>query len=714
MSATQNGTYGSATVYVADSHEQPHVEPAALALIDASPCAAVIVDRDRRCVAANERFARLAGVPVEAIIGRAVGDFTPAALVERAAELHRRALEGETIAGEVLRAEPDDADGPMVALHLTPFRDASGRVAGMACVYSDEPMRRRAEEQLQALAKLREMLTRAAEAAVVCATRQELFEKVCQFAVSVGGFSSAWVGVPSGDTIVNAASAGPEADFVAGLTISTDPADPRSHGPTGQAALTGNPQIVNDFAATFRSPPFHADDAARCPRSAAAFAFHERGRVAATLSVYADRANVFTPEIVGALAEIMPIVSLALDRLIDADDRERHEQARVAFEEQLRRAAKMDAIGTLAGSVAHDFNNTLTVIRNVSRILLDDALTDEHRRRVETIDLAAESAAGLTAQLLSLGRRQVIRPKRFSLDDLVQESAPLVDRLVGASVRVHRALDAAGTSVLIDRGEFQQALLNLTANARDAMPGGGALQIRTATTPRGSHNAVRGDCGLAILEVQDSGVGMDEERLRQVFEPFFTTKALGTGLGLATVRAIVERAGGTVEVESELGIGTTFRLCLPQVPGQAERAEEDGTRRTGNELGANPGETVLVVEDAEMLRPIVGQMLARAGYRVLSAADGVAALEVADAHDGRIDLVLTDVVMPRMSGGELVERLARTRPDIAVLFTSGYPADIVARHGIEQQGAAFVQKPYVAEDLLRQVRTTIDAAGRPA
>ena len=323
---------------------------------------------------------------------------------------------------------------------------------------------------------------------------------------------------------------------------------------------------------------------------------------------------------------------------------------------------------------------------------------------------AASQAARLTQQLLAFSRRQVLAPKVLGLNAVVANMDRMLRRLLGEDVELATSLDPAAGAVNADPGQLEQVLLNLAVNARDAMPGGGRLSIGTTRVTlheehvERRHRMAAGD--YVCLAVADTGVGMDETTQAHLFEPFFTTKEVGkgTGLGLATVYGIVKQSGGYIWVYSEAGHGTTVKIYLPRVPGVAEApvpASEPKPVRGGDE-------TVLLVEDATPVRTLARRSLEARGYRVLDAADGPSALELSARHGGGIDILVTDVVMPGMSGRELAERLAPERPSMKVLYTSGYTDDTMVRQGVLTAGVAFLQKPFVPDSLARKVREVLD------
>jgi two-component system, cell cycle sensor histidine kinase and response regulator CckA len=382
---------------------------------------------------------------------------------------------------------------------------------------------------------------------------------------------------------------------------------------------------------------------------------------------------------------------------------------------QLVQAQKMEAVGRLAGGIAHDFNNLLTVITSYGDLVLDDLSKDDPKRQdIEQILKAAEGAASLTRQLLAFSRQQVLEPRVVNLNDVVAGLEKMLRRVIGEDVDLATALAAGLGAVKADVGQLEQVLMNLAVNARDAMPTGGKLTIETGNVEldtdytREHHAAAAGH--FAMLAVTDTGIGMDEATKARIFEPFFTTKApgKGTGLGLATVYGIVKQSGGFIWVYSEPGQGTSFKIYLPRVEQTAER------RGVSPAAGVPRGvETVLLVEDAAPVRAVARQVLERQGYTVLEAPNGEAALRIAEEHPGPVQLLVTDVVMPGLSGRQLADRLARLRPELKVLFTSGYTDDSIVRHGILEAEIAYLQKPFTPDALARKVREVLDAPRDP-
>jgi two-component system, cell cycle sensor histidine kinase and response regulator CckA len=379
------------------------------------------------------------------------------------------------------------------------------------------------------------------------------------------------------------------------------------------------------------------------------------------------------------------------------------------LEEQLRHAQKMEAVGQLAGGIAHDFNNILTAIRSYSEFVRAAVRNDaELRGDVDEIIDGAERAAALTRQLLAFSRRQILAPSILDLNQVVENLSRMLRRLIGEHVNLVTELSPGVGHLRADPGQIEQMLVNLAVNARDAMPNGGTLWIRTNVSTE--HETTRGgDRSWVVLTVTDTGNGMDEATRKRIFEPFFTTKGpgKGTGLGLATVYGIVQQSGGRIEVCSEPGRGATFTVYFPTVDAPVappvpapEHASPRGT------------ETVLLVEDEGAVRTIAHRVLERRGYRVLVAASGAEALAIDARHAGAIDLVVTDVIMPEMSGPALVEKLTARRPGLPVLFMSGYADRFLTEVGELPAGALLLQKPFTPSDLARDVRAVLDRAAQ--
>ena len=381
------------------------------------------------------------------------------------------------------------------------------------------------------------------------------------------------------------------------------------------------------------------------------------------------------------------------------------------LEEQLRQAQKLESVGRLAGGIAHDFNNMLTAINGYSDLTLRLLKKDDPLRgNITEIKRAGERSALLTHQLLAFSRQQLLHPIVVDINETITDTIKIIQSLIGEDIQFAPVLDSKVGRVKVDPGQMSQILMNLAVNARDAMPAGGKLTIETANVFV-EENPVSPRDGISprayvMLSVSDNGIGMDEETKQKIFDPFFTTKEVGkgTGLGLATVYGIVKQFGGNIEVESEQGVGTTFKIYLPRV---MEQVESENTKHASTEL-LRGTETILLVEDEEIVRNLTRQILEDCGYSVIEARNGLEALELCSNGDCEIDLLVTDVVMPQMGGHELVEKLKRKKSNLRVLITSGYTDDEVVRRDVIESGTNFIQKPFMPKDLANKIREIID------
>ena len=537
-------------------------------------------------------------------------------------------------------------------------------------------------------------------------------------------------------------------DEVAGLRL-VDPLDPEQlllvssrgltpaqeralrRGPSnastgGQAFLRGELVIVEDYE---RSDVGVSELRAERLQAAMAAPVREDGRIVGSLTVATYRAgrrySASEREMLQAFAEH---ASMALTdaRMIEAmraaeqekdvalDELRRGIEEREQLESQLRQSQKMDAVGQLAGGIAHDFNNLLLVILNYSE-LVAESLDCEDPRRESMLEIvgAAERAAALTRQLLAFSRKEVVRPETIDLNEAVSDLLRLLRRTLRESIELEVALAPALLQTEIDRGQLEQVLMNLVVNAGDAMREGGTLRVETTAQTVGEDASaalpgiVPGD--YVVLSVLDSGEGMPAEVVERAFEPFFTTKerGSGTGLGLATVYGIVKQAGGYVSLESTSGSGTTASVYLRV---SADEIERTAPRSVPPGREARCAGSILLVEDEDSVRVLLERVLARGGYHVLSARSGCEALEVAAAWEGEIELVLTDVVMPGMSGRELAERIASSRSQVPVVFMSGYPDAVAGELCVLGPETHYLQKPFTAPAVLELIGRVLDAA----
>ena len=384
--------------------------------------------------------------------------------------------------------------------------------------------------------------------------------------------------------------------------------------------------------------------------------------------------------------------------------------AKKQLEQRLQQSEKLEALGALAGGIAHDFNNVLTVVNGYAELLQLQAGNGSDLRRVQTILGAAQHGAALTHQLLAFARKQPIAPRVLALNEIVARTRKMLDRIIGEDVQLVTRLEAGLRPVYIDAGRADQILMNLAVNARDAMPTGGTLTVSTTTTDHlPSRISAPADPDAStqwiLLSVSDTGEGISLEARDRIFEPFFTSKADGTGLGLATVYGVVTQAGGHITVSSDQGKGTTFDIYLP-----AAHTDETSENKVSDDEVRGGTETILVVEDEQSVRDLVCEVLTQRGYRLLSAPDAHGALSIARQHDGPIHLLVTDVVMPAMSGRGLADQLIALHRDVKVLYISGHMDDLVRRHGVSVPATAFIQKPFTSQSLVGRVRSVLDSS----
>jgi PAS domain S-box-containing protein len=582
------------------------------------------------------------------------------------------------------------------------FSDASGNVRRMVGFVADITEHKRAEEALEARVRQQAAVADLGRRGLAGASLPELFDAAVaavarNLQVDFGGLFEL---LPDGDGFVLQAGFGWR-DGSAGLRL---PAGLASQA--GYTLLAGEPVISEDFESETR---FRPSDLLRehGARSGLSVLVRGKERSFGVLEAFATARRSFSTDDTHFLETVANVLAEAIDR-------DRAEEALVRTEQQLHRAQRMEAVGRLAGGVAHDFNNLLTVISGYTEFLEKSLSKDDPLQGdVREIRSAGERAVELTRQLLAFSRKQMLQPKVFALNETVANLAKMLQRLIGEDIELVLRLDEGRARVKADPAQVEQVIVNLAVNARDAMPDGGRLTISTADAAvdeayaRAHPDVAPGE--YVALAVSDTGHGMDEETLAQIFEPFFTTKGLGkgTGLGLSTVYGIVQQSGGAVEVESAPGRGSTFRVYLPRVE---QKADSLVGRPAAADAPAG-SETVLVAEDEAEVRKLAVVALKRSGYKVLEASNAGEALLLCEQHSGPIDLLVTDVVMPRMSGRQLAERLAQIRPDMSVLYMSGYTDDAIVHHGVLNEGIEFIHKPFTPDALARKVRAVLDARG---
>jgi len=627
--------------------ERPAASRILATLIEASPLAIVTFDPEGVVTMWNPAAERIFGWSENEALGSRL-PFVPAEKQEEFLALRRRALLGEVFTEPELHRRRADGSPIVVSVSTSPLRRPDGTIYGIMSILMDVTERKAAEESQ---ARLTMAVEQAGESIVVTDTR--------------------------------------------GAIQYVNPAFERITGYDRVEVIGQNPRILKSGR---QDPAFYK----------VLWQTLRRGEV--------WRGTFLNRRKDGTLYEEDAVISPVRDpsgRVVNYVGVKRDVTDVRRMEEQLRQSQKMEAVGRLAGGVAHDFNNLLTAISGYSDLLLHRLPEySTLRRDVEEIRKAGDRAAALTHQLLAFSRRQVLQPKVLDLNAVVTNMGQMLRRLVGDNVELSTDLSTSLSRVKADPGQIEQVIVNLAINARDAMPDGGRITLATADADLSpayavAHPEVRPGPHV-LLSVADTGHGMDDETQAHLFEPFFTTKdrGKGTGLGLATVYGIVQQSGGHIRVNSAADSGSTFLIYLPRV--DAPEDDHQGEVRPPLPRPSPGTETVLLAEDEEGVRRFAREILSGNGYKVLEAGNGREALLLSEAHRGEIHLLLTDVVMPKMSGRELTERIRPLRPDLRILYMSGYIDDAILRQDVLEDGVPFLQKPFTSEGLARKVREVLD------
>ncbi|HKW30637.1 MAG TPA: PAS domain S-box protein, partial [Verrucomicrobiae bacterium] len=670
-------------------------------LIDLLPETFYVKDLDSRFLIANEALAKHFGKESSSqIVGRTDADFFPpeAAAGFRATEL--KVFEGEPLIDhEGSGVSPDGRE----CTHLTtkvPFRDSHGKVQGLVGIGRNITERKQAEEELRRLNRSLQTLSKCNEALVRATDEITLLTKICQIITEIGGFRLAWVGYSEQDesrSVRPIAWAGAEARYLENLQVSWADTE-RGRGPTGTSIRTGQPATLSNLAENPDFAPWREEALRQGFGSSIGLPLKAGDKIFGALTVYSSQIDAFNPQETALLMELAADLAFGIATL-------RNRVQRKHLEDQLRQSQKMEAVGQLAGGVAHDFNNILTVIQGNASLLLDPQLDPAERSGCSRqIVQAAERAASLTRQLLIFSRKQVMRPANVDLNEVVANLTKMLRRILGEDIVLQTNYAPDLALIHADAGMIEQVLMNLLVNARDAMPTGGQLSIGTSKEKFTKAQVEKNPEAVAgthvRLTVRDTGCGIPGENLPRIFEPFFTTKAVGkgTGLGLATVYSIIQQHRGWITASSEVNNGSTFNIYFPAADGgRAGKEPAPAAVKLPHGTG-----TILVVEDELAVRVLVSNLLQRCGYTVLAAESGVAALKVWQEHQDRIQLLLTDIIMPDgMNGYELAQQLQAARPGLKVVYTSGYSGEVVGKSLSLVDGANFLQKPYLPQKLLQ-------------
>ncbi|HPA20496.1 MAG TPA: PAS domain S-box protein [Verrucomicrobiae bacterium] len=630
-------------------------------LVEQLPQAIYRTDREGHITFANSRCCQMFGRPLHEILGRTDIDLFPMEQVEKRRADDLRAMETGKTSETVERHTGPAGQETFVQMLRFPLRDADGQISGVQCLFWDVTERKQAEE---ALRTSRQLLALHVEQTPLGVIEWDLYFQV-----------TSW----------NAA-----AERIFGYTAA---------------------EAIGRHSAELLVPP---DVRPQVNKVWDALVAQRGGSRSTNRNITKDGREIFcewynTP-LVDASGSVIAVASLVLD----VTERHHAEETRVQLEVQLRQAQKMEAVGQLAGGAAHDFNNILTVILGNARLLEEDAnLSPSSKDQVQELIKAGEQAANLTHQLLAFSRRNVMQTHVVDLNEALADITQMLARLIGEDISLECKCSPAKLKVKIDAGLIKQVIVNIAVNARDAMPDGGRLMIETeleavsAAHARRNPEARPGE--FATLTITDTGCGMNENTRSHIFEPFFTTKEIGkgSGLGLATAYGIVRQHGGWIECASEINRGTTFKILLPTSPSSSHVVV--APRRTLGEPSTRGAETLLVVEDDDSVRQFLHTCLKKQGYNVLLASGGNDALRVWESARDTIDLLLTDIVMPGgMTGRELAERLRAARPDLKIIFSSGYSRDASESNPDEIPGQIFLSKPYSPSTLTETVRRCLD------
>ena len=636
-----------------------------------------------------------------------------------------RALRDQAVVGLEKLVWLVTKDGAQVPIDdsAAPIWDDQGNITGAVLAFRDVTERVLAEEEIRRRNQELTVLNRVIAASAAGLAPESLLDRACRELARAFDLPRARA------VLLNEAKTSAEvvAAYPAeGRPSTLDQAIPVIGNTVFEHLLAHKAPLAVDAGSTphlVRARPL-TDDSRPCPFVATAeandyydgpalrlvFPILIHGQVVGLLELSADEPRRFSPRAVGLACSVIKQVAGALARTWS-------EERRRQLEEQYHQGQKMEALGRLTGGVAHEFNNLLTVMNGFTELLQMELLPDSPLTELtDKIHRSGQRAANLVRQLLAFSRTQIIEPQVADLNLVVAEMHDMLSRIIGEHIRMETDLAPDLWPVKVDLAQLELALVNLVVNARDAMPDGGRLTLETANLVLDhddvSATDVSATVGLlpgahVLLAISDTGVGMSEGVKARVFEPFFTTKEIGqgTGLGLATVHGIIRQSGGDIVCTSQEGVGTTFKIYLP-------RAEETVGARIGRAMKTDMPrgtETLLLVEDDGDVRDMAGRVLQNQGYTLLEAGDGQEALEIAHSHPEPIHLLLTDLVMPIMNGKSLAGQLVQAYPDIKILFTSGYPGETIARHGLLEPGVNFLQKPFSPKDLAWHVRRALDS-----
>jgi len=691
-------------------------------LYDNAPVGYHEYDSKGRITRVNRTDLEMLGYTAEEMIGQPIWKFNVGEEIVRQQVLEK--LAGSRPPGQNLERTYKRKDGTTLPVLIEDrlIRDENGRIKGIRCTVQDITDRKRGEESLKqseenARQLAQENATMAEIGRIINSTLNidEIYQSFSEEVKKIISFDRIVINVidTEKNTVKNV--------YIAGKELQN-----RNVKDVYLLEGSGNAEMVRTKSTFLIQTEDFSEYKDRLPmllstfqagfRSIMNVPLFSKGKIIGGLLLRSRKPYAYTDKDVKLAERIGSQIAGAIANAQLYSERIQAEKEREALQEQLRQSQKMEAIGRLAGGVAHDFNNLLTVIKGYGQLSLAEIKEDNPlRENIEEIRKATDRAVDLTRQLLAFSRRQVMEMKVLDLNDLLENLDKMLRRIIGEDIELVTLLAEDLGRVKTDPGQTEQVIMNLSVNARDAMPEGGKLTIETANVDLDdayARNHVSVTPGrFVMISVSDTGVGMTPKVRDLVFEPFFTTKekGKGTGLGLSTVYGIVKQSGGNIWVYSEPGKGTTFKIYLPRVDEPLEKLRE---RVEGKEIPRGK-ETILIVEDEEEVRKLAVRILERQGYKVFEASQGLDAFLIAQEYEGLIHLLVTDVVMPKMGGRELADRIAEICPEIKVLYMSGYTDNAIVHHGVLGEGTEFIQKPFTVEGLARKVREVLDKDLKP-
>ena len=683
-------------------------------LLDTVEQAVVATNLEGEIIYWNRFAEKLYGWSAEEAIARNIMELTtPEIAHEQAAKIMAQLSVGKSWAGEFTVRNKEGITFPAQVFD-SPITDADGALIGVVGISVDITDQKEAEAALadanqRAIREYDRLLQRLNTLAQTVGTSRDqtaIFGAILDFAAHSIPCSSLTISLynrgEAARKVIYMWYNGKEADVSA-----LDPV-PVGEGPVGKAMQSGEVIIVNDYLQTAGKKPTHVffgfEEDPRQPNSTIIAPMKIMGDSIGAIEIQSYEPNAYTQEHATAMRMAANLAASAIEnvRLIE---QEKH------IAEQLREAQKLESVGRLAGGIAHDFNNMLTAINGYSGMILRQLGQDDPiRPKVEEIKKAGDRSASLTHQLLAFSRRQILKPEVLNINNEIIDTSKMLQRLIGEDIQLQILPNPEVGRVEVDPGQLTQVVMNLAVNARDAMPHGGSLSIETSNVYLDEKYAAlhtpTKPGPYVMLAVTDTGVGMDKETMKRIFDPYYTTKEIGkgTGLGLSTVYGIIKQSGGYIWVYSELGKGTTFKIYFPRVDEEV-KGDKKGS---AFEKAPSGNETILLVEDEQSVRSFACRTLETCGYNVIDARNGAEALSVYKKSASKIDLLITDVVMPKMGGRKLAEEIAQLNPRLPQLFMSGYTDDTIIRQGMITEDMAFIQKPFTFEMLARKVREVLD------